>query len=132
MSFVSPEFAFLCVLFLPLYWALANQALWQQRLLTVSGYALYATWSLNFAVVLLVYSVVIWLFGRWISTEKITPNIAIKTRLAMTIGVVLCAGFLIVVKYYEFVRQLLLPVLAAMGLGSLMPIIDVVDRKSVV
>ena len=88
MSFVSPEFALLCLLFFPLYWQLVGRPKVQRALMLLSGYGLYATWSLTFAGVLFTYSVGIWALGWWVSRHA-------KERLPMVLALVLCASFLV-------------------------------------
>jgi alginate O-acetyltransferase complex protein AlgI len=124
MSFVSPEFALLALVFFPLYWALAAWPRWQQRFLTLSGCALYATWAPMFALVLLAYSLCIWGLGRWIAAPPQDANpSAQQQRLALSVGLVLCVLFLGLVKYYEFVRDSLA---ALLPLGSGLPTLDLV------
>ena len=147
MSFVSPEFALLALLFFPLYWALHGQPLWQRRFLTVSGYALYASWSLPFAGMLLAYALGIWGLGRWIAAARPAAALApapgadpppgpaapvhpipppTRHRLALGTGLTLCVLFLVLVKYYEFLRASLADALAPLGWALPLPILDVV------
>lgn len=119
MSFVSPEFALFCLLFLPLYWALAQHARWQRGLLIVTGYGLYATWVPAFAGVLLAYSTVMWALGRWMSKTG-------RTRWPLYLGLWLAGSFLLSLKYYEFVRETFQTVLQNTGFYSLLPVLDVV------
>ena len=118
MSFVSPEFALLCLLFFPVYWSLADWPQVQRALLVLSGYAVYASWSLPFAGLLWLYSLGIWMLGAWVARAS-------AQRLPVVIALVLCTGFLVFFKYYEFLRVSLASALAMMGLNSLLPIIDV-------
>ena len=119
MSFVSPEFALFCLLFLPVYWALAPHVRWQRSLLIVTGYGLYATWVPAFAMVLLAYSTVTWALGRWMGRAR-------RTRLALSVGLWLAGSFLLSLKYYEFVRETFQAVLQGTGFYSLLPVLDVV------
>ena len=98
MSFVSPEFALLCLLFFPLYWALAPWARAQKWLLILAGYGLYMSWVPVFAWVLLGYSSVVWALARWPLRRPGWPA-------TWGIGVWLAGLFLLVVKYHEFLRQ---------------------------
>ena len=98
MSFVSPEFAFLCLIFLPLYWSLADHPPVQKVLLIISGYALYATWVPMFALVLAAYSMVIWGLGRWMRRAE-------TSRMPWVLGLWMAGTFLLAIKYYEFVRE---------------------------
>jgi alginate O-acetyltransferase complex protein AlgI len=119
MSFVSPEFGFLCLLFFPLYWACASWPRVQRALLILSGYGLYATWVPAFAGVLLLYSTVVWALGRWMGTVS-------KPRLPWVLGLWLAVSFLVTFKYYEWVRETYQAILSPLGFYSLLPVVDVV------
>ena len=124
MSFVSPEFALLCLLFFPVYWSLARWPAAQTALLLLSSYGLYATWSLPFAGVLLAYSTGIWALGGWVSQR---PDVRLRLALALT----LCVSFLAFFKYYEFVRSSLAAGLSGLGLSLSWPIMDLVTPVGV-
>lgn len=114
MSFVSPEFALLCLLFFPLFWALARHAQAQKWLLIVAGYGLYMSWVPAFALVLLAYSTAVWALARWTASRPpIRPA-------PWALGLWLAGLFLLGVKYYEFLRQTLLTLGA--GLGGWLPL----------
>jgi alginate O-acetyltransferase complex protein AlgI len=117
MSFVSPEFALLCLLFLPIYWFLAEHPRAQRGLLIASAYGLYATWVPVFALVLGAYSTVVWGLGRWIG--RVGPG-----RLPLVLGLWLAGSFLFFVKYYEFVRETFQVLLQHTGFVSLLPVLD--------
>jgi hypothetical protein len=117
MSFVSPEFALLCLLFFPAYWSLAHQPRAQRCLLIACAYALYATWVPLFAVVLAVYSTVIWALGRWMQR-------AASARLPVALGLWLAGSFLFSLKYYEFVRETFQAILQHTGFVSLLPVLN--------
>ena len=124
MSFVSPEFALLCLLFFPLYWQLVKHPRLQRTLMLLSGYGLYASWSLSFAAVLLAYSVGIWALGGWLSRHN-------KERLPIVLALVLCVSFLVFFKYYEFIRASLSAGLVSLGFQSSLPIMDLVTPVGV-
>ena len=119
MSFVSPEFGLLCLLFLPLYWACANWPRVQRGLLIVSGYALYATWVPALTLVLLLYSTVVWGLGRWMAATH-------QPRLPRVLGLWLAGTFLVTLKYYEWVRETFQALLSPWGFHSVLPVVDVV------
>lgn len=118
MSFVSPEFGLLCLLFLPLYWACAAWPRVQRSLLVVSGYALYASWVPAFAGVLFLYSSVVWALSRWMAAVR-------KPHLPWVLGVWLAGTFLVTLKYYEWVRETYQALLLPWGFYSLLPVVDV-------
>ena len=124
MSFVSPEFALLCLLFFPLYWQLVDRPKLQRALMLLSGYGLYATWSVTFAGVLFAYSVGIWALGAWVSRHA-------KERLPMVLALVLCASFLVYFKYYEFLRASLSDGLVHLGFQTSLPLMDLVTPVGV-
>lgn len=126
MSFVSPEFALLALLFFPLYWALARWPRWQLAGLTLCGYGLYATWSLSLVGVLLGYSVAVWALGRWIAPPADLIGPPSRRRLALGMGLVLAVLFLVLAKYYEFLRASLATLLAAWGSHLPLPVLDMV------
>lgn len=124
MSFVSPEFALFCLLFLPVYWALSAYPRGQRAVLILTGYGLYATWAPLFAGVLLVYSSVMWALGKWM--QKITTKLW-----PLWLGLWLAGSFLLGLKYYEFVRETFQAVLQNTGFYSLLPLLDVVTPVGV-
>ena len=119
MSFVSPEFALVCLLFFPVYWALADRWRWQRGFLILSAYALYASWVPFFAAVLLAYSTVVWVLGRWMQVAR-------PRHRPLALGLWLAGCFLVTLKYYEFVRESFQALLEVMGFQSLLPVLDVV------
>ena len=123
MSFVSPEFGLLCLLFFPLYWALAGRSGQQKTLLIVSGYALYASWVPEFALLLAIYSTVVWWLGAMMQFEFRQRR---AVRWPMVLGLWLCGSFLVGLKYYEFVRATCQALLVPLGLASVLPAVDVV------
>jgi len=123
MSFVSPEFGLLCLLFFPLYWAMAGRSSQQKVLLIVSGYGLYASWVPAFAVLLAVYSTVVWWLGAMMQFEFRHRRVV---RWPMVLGLWLCGSFLVVLKYYEFVRATVQTLLMQLGMVSVLPVVDVV------
>ena len=122
MSFVSPEFALIALIFFPAYWSLSRHRSIQLGFLTVSGYALYATWSVQFAAILLVFSAYIWLAGHWVQSCKTNPG----RKLWFAISVLISLVLLLTSKYYEFVRQMLAALMPSVGMQALLPVIDIV------
>jgi D-alanyl-lipoteichoic acid acyltransferase DltB (MBOAT superfamily) len=122
MSFVSPEFALLALIFFPVYWALHRHRSLQLGFLTVSGYALYATWSVQFACILLIFSVYVWLAGRWLHASTTHR----PRKLWFIVSVLVSLVLLLASKYYEFVRQLLTDLMLNIGLQVFLPVIDLV------
>ena len=119
MSFVSPEFAWLCLLFFPLYWALAPHPRAQRALLLLSGYALYASWDWTFAVQLLAYSLGMAALGVWLARQP-------HQRLPWCVALTLSIGCLAYFKYAEFLRASLLAVFNGLDFHPALPVWDVV------
>lgn len=117
MSFVSPEFGFLCLLFLPIYWSLASLPRLQRGFLVAGAYALYASWAPSFALFLGAYSAIIWGFGRWMGC-------AVSVRLPWVLGLWLAGSNLFFFKYYEFFRETFQVFLQHTGWVSLLPVLD--------
>ena len=113
MSFVSPEFALLCLLFFPLYWSLSRFGQAQKWLLILAGYGLYMSWVPTFALVLLAYSTVVWALARG-------PLQRPRWPVPWVLGLWLAGLFLAGVKYYEFFRTTLVDLWT--GLGSWLPV----------
>ena len=120
MSFISPEFAIIALLFFPIFWTLSSQKYFQKIFLLISSYALYSTWSIEFAMILLIYSSYIWMAGKWLNQS--TPSKKIRLKLAITLCLAL--GALFISKYYELIRTLLIDLLPQLGLHTFLPIID--------
>lgn len=115
MSFVSPEFALLCLLFFPLYWGAARFPQAQKWLLILAGYGLYMTWVPAFALLLLAYSTVVWALARCAWHRPGWPA-------HWVFGLWLAGLFLVGVKYYEFLRHTVQALSA--GLGAWLPMAD--------
>jgi len=122
MSFVSIEFVFAALVFFPVYWSLRGRKNWQVFFLIMSGYALYASWSPFAAAALFLFSAYIWLAGRWINSAASSG----KRRVLLASGILVGMLWLLVSKYYEFVRQSAVDVLLNLDLHILLPAIDVV------
>lgn len=121
MSFLSPEFAYLALVFFPIYWLLARRPTWQKGFLLASSYGLYATWSIKTAVFLGLYSVIIWVLGNWVQAGANTPR-----RWKLSASFLFALSLLLMTKYYEFFRELLRQLLVQLGLPAFLPAIDVI------
>ncbi len=119
MSFVSPEFALLCLLFFPLYWGLASRPRVQRAVLLLSGYALYASWDWLFGLQLLAYSLGIAALGGWLARRP-------QERLPVCVALLLCVGCLVFFKYADFLRDSLMAVAHGWGWQLALPVWDLV------
>lgn len=120
MSFVSIEFAFVALVFFPLYWGLRETKNLQMFFLVVSGYLLFATWSWISVVALFGLSVYVWLAGKWINSGDG------ERKLPLAMGIFVSVLALLFFKYYEFVRLSASEVMQNIGLQIFLPVIDVV------
>jgi len=128
MSFVSPEFAFVALIFFPLFWSLRDYKRFQLGFLALASYLLYLSWSPKAALSLLVLSVFVWLAGNFVNAQAAESR---RKSLAMAISVVLSLSLLLVTKYYDFSRQMLIDVLPGVGLQHLLPVADLIAPAGV-
>jgi len=121
LSFLSPEFAYLALAFFPIYWLLSTYPTAQKLFLLIASYSLYATWSYKTALFLAAYSSVVWLLGIWVRTG-LNPSKKIK----LSISFIFALSLLLMTKYYEFFRELLIQILSQIGLTFFLPAIDLI------
>ena len=121
MSFISPEFCYLALIFFSIYWYLQPYKIIQTYFLTLTSYLFYASWSINFTFILFCYSLIIWIMGKWISTEKLIQN---SKRLKLSIAICIGLSLLLITKYYEFAREILDKVLNSIGIQHQSPFIE--------
>ena len=123
MSFVSPEFAFALLLFLPVFWSLRGHQTARLWVLTVASYLLYASCSPVAALVLFAYSLFVWQTANRVNAA---PPSQRGRRLRVALSLLLALGVLLVTKYYEFVRQMLAELLPGAGMVTALPVLDLV------
>jgi len=121
LSFLSPEFAYLALIFFPIYWLLSSRPSLQKSFLLAGSYALYASWSLKTAFFLGLYSSIIWVLGSWVQAG---PNPDKRWKLCASF--LFALSLLFMTKYYEFFRSLLLELLLQLGLPAFLPAIDLI------
>jgi D-alanyl-lipoteichoic acid acyltransferase DltB (MBOAT superfamily) len=76
--------------------------------------------------VLLGYSVAVWALGRWIAPPADLIGPPSRRRLALGVSLALAVLFLVLAKYYEFLRASVATVLAAWGSDLPWPVLDMV------
>ncbi|SMC30359.1 MBOAT family O-acyltransferase [Polynucleobacter kasalickyi] len=121
MSFLSPEFAYLALVFFPIYWLLSSRPTLQKLFLLAGSYSLYASWSIKTAIFLGIYSAIIWALGTWVQSGVNTSK-----RWKLSASFLFALSLLFLTKYYEFFRELLLQLLVQLGLPAFLPAIDVI------
>lgn len=122
MSFISPEFACIALFLYPIYWLLKPYRTAQQLFLLLCSYSLYATWSVQFAIVLFIFSTYIWLCGAWIST---LPQNSRRTMWSC-LCILGSLSVLFATKYYQFFRDLLVSCFPSLGHAGLLPVFELV------
>lgn len=123
MSFISPEFCYLVLIFFSIYWYLKPHKTTQKYFLTVTSYLFYASWSIKFTGILLVYSALIWLLGKWIRAKDSTKTIY---RMKVSLIISLSLSLLFITKYYAFFRELILEALVDVGIQQPLPLLDII------
>ena len=123
MSFISPEFCFVALVFFIIYWYLKPYFAIQKSYLTVASYLFYASWSIKFTCILFVYSFFIWVMGKWIKTNAL---IAPSQKLKLSIAICLSLGLLLMTKYYEFIREIFDDILHSIGVTYQLPYLEVI------
>lgn len=119
MSYLSIEFGLLYIVFFALYWACRLLPKLQNNLLLVASYLIVCSYSWQFALILFVYSVAIYIFSVIISASKH------HAKLWLAIG--LCASIinLALFKYFDFFRYELQALLNFLHLSATLPVISV-------
>ncbi len=117
MSYLSIEFALSFLLLFTLYWSLPN-ARWQNALLTLASYGLLSCFSVNFALQLMIYAVVIYGLS-WLMTRYAHP----RRWLFVSIGVAIINLFIF--KYFDFFREYLQALLDFMDADYLLPATEI-------
>ena len=123
MSFISPEFCYLALIFFSIYWYLKPHKTIQRYFLTVASYLFYASWSIKFTFILFIYTALIWLLGKWIRTQD-SKEMINKMKVSIIISLSLCLLF--ITKYYSFIRELILEALFEAGIQQPLPLIDII------
>ncbi|MFO1369669.1 MAG: MBOAT family O-acyltransferase [Marinagarivorans sp.] len=122
MHYLSPEFAFIFLAFLWVYWLLGigSGPRAQNQLLLLASYAFYASFDWRFLALLISFSLII----LGLAGLVIRPD-GSRRRWPVHLGIVLALGNLGLFKYYNFFRESLE---AALG-GSLehtsLPLLDI-------
>ena len=114
MNFLSFEFVAIFVTFLFLYWLPFNSSALRNHLLIAASYALVALFNLQFALILLGYSLFIYLLAN--HGDRFLRPKYLYLLLATTI-----IGLFVVFKYYAFFQESIQDALAATGLQIDLP-----------
>lgn len=122
MHYLSPEFAFLFLAFLWLYWLLGigSGPRAQNQLLLLASYAFYASFDWRFLVLLISFSLII----LGLAGLVIRPD-GSRRRWPVQLGIVLALGNLGLFKYYNFFRESLVAALGTSIENTSLPILDI-------
>lgn len=119
MSYLSIEFATIFVLFFLLYWSLRPFIGLQNGLLLVSSYLIVGLFSIEFAIILASYTVIIYLLSTAIHSSR-------KPQLWLAIAIIAGIGNLAVFKYYNFFAPTLSEQLSSLGFDFSFPIAEII------
>ena len=117
MSYLSPEFIAVFLPFFALYWCVRARVDVQNHLLLAASYTLVATYSLLFALELLLYSAFIYLAARNIQYYR--------SKKQLKIAIAIAIGHLCLMKYLDFFRLHSQNLLDALGLNWQLPAVEI-------
>lgn len=119
MNMLSLTFGYSFLLFFLLYWLLNPWHRLQNSLLLLVSYAFVSYFSLSSALILLTYSLLIYVLGRFIHTSN-------KTKTGYTLLTLLTIAFFIAFKYYPASRESLQLALSQANIQLDLPLMDIV------
>ena len=119
MSYLSIEFGLIFVVFFSIYWGFRLFPKFQNNLLLISSYLLVASYSFQFAVILFVYTCVIYFFSLMIASSKH------YAKLWLVLGLSAAIINLALFKYFDFFRYELQSLLNYLNLSLLLPVMTV-------
>ncbi len=123
MHYLSPEFALVFLVFIWMYW----RAGWrygpgtQNQLLLIASYLFYFSFNWRFALLLLIFSLVILQLARFIPNGR-----GGQRKWPMILGVVLALTNLGIFKYYNFFREEALYWLSPLFNLASLPVLDLI------
>ena len=117
MSYLSPEFIAVFLPFFALYWCVRARVDVQNHLLLAASYALVATYSLLFALELLLYSAFIYLAARNIQYYR--------SKKQLKIAIAIAIGHLCLMKYLDFFRLHSQNLLDTLGIDWQLPAVEI-------
>ena len=119
MSYLSIEFGLVFIVFFAIYWAFRLLPKFQNKLLLLSSYLIVGSYSLQFAVILFIYTCAIYFFSVMIATSKR------YARCWLILGLSAAIINLALFKYFDFFRYELQSLLNDLNLSILLPVITV-------
>ncbi len=135
MSLSEVELAFFFPLFLALYWLLPRRAAWQNVALAAGSLFFYATWSVKLLPLFLIGTAVDFFVLRGFARvavpaddapEEAKRRAASRRRALLALGLVNNLAALVWFKYVGFLADSLNHVLAAVGVGTSLPVLRLI------
>lgn len=119
MSYLSIEFSAVFVVFFLIYWSLRSSVALQNTLLLVSSYLIIGLFNVNFAVIIGVYSTVIYLLSSGIVYSP-------RPKLWLVAAIIAGIGNLAVFKYFNFFVPEMQAQLTHLGIDLSLPITELI------
>jgi D-alanyl-lipoteichoic acid acyltransferase DltB (MBOAT superfamily) len=119
VSYLSIEFGLIFIIFFATYWAFKLSPKYQNKLLLIASYLIVATYSLQFAIILFIYTCLIYFFSIMIATSKH------HAKQWLTLGLSISIINLALFKYFDFFRYELQSLLNFLNLSILLPVISI-------
>lgn len=118
MSYLSIEFSVLFTIFFLLYWLLKRKPILQNGLLLLASYAIVASFNINFLVILLSYSFVLYGLSFPIYYSR---HSSIWLGIAIVAAVINLCFF----KYFDFFRSQIQAVITGLGINVSIPGLEI-------
>ena len=119
MSYLSIEFGLIFVGFFAIYWAFRLLPKFQNILLLISSYLIVSSYSLQFAVILFIYTCAIYFVSVMIAGSKH------HAKRWLILGLVAAIINLALFKYFDFFRYELQSLCNYLNLSILIPVVTV-------
>lgn len=120
MQFDSYIYAVFLAAVFCLYWALRKHLRWQNLMLLAASYLFYGWWDWRFLGLILITSASTFLTGLFIKPDK-----SKKSRLWVTVNIVLNLGILATFKYFNFFRDSFVDCLRLIGMNPDFPTVNI-------
>lgn len=119
MTFFSPEFGFLFLIFFIIYWSFARFVFIQKCLILLASYGFIISISAQFAAILGLYTCFVFFASRYLKTKNRSKKAKKRSNtFALAMILTLCVMFLSFFKYYDFLREFFATFTDFIGLPS--------------
>ncbi len=123
MLFNSPAFAVFLPIMLALYWSVRGSS--RRAVLLAGSYLFYAWWDWRFLALLLISTVVDFLCARALERTRSHETGPTRAKSLLAVSVITNLGILASFKYFNFFRDSVAAGLAAFGVSTDLPALDV-------